>query len=268
MKLALSSTSLRSHTPRQQVEAAARIGYDAIEVWAEQLWDSDENPDSIGRYARKLGLEISLHGPSRDLNVTSSNRGIRHESRTQYKKSLEDAARMNAKIVNLHPGSLSSTQDNPTKYIDGMAEYAAELGEEARRMGLVIGLEIMERRRGEYLTDIPSGARIAREVNNPALGITVDLAHLLHSSVPVDVEGNESTIVHVHISGSTDEKVHVPLADGKFELKEALLPLVSFFRGIVTVEGYVKEKEIESALENKRTFDRLLKEINESTPSR
>ncbi len=268
MKLALSSTTLRSSPPGEVVTAAARMGYEAVELWAEHIWDTGAASAPLGVQARELGLAPSLHGPSRDLNVTSSNAGICRESRAQYKKCLEDAARMGAGLVNLHPGALSGSHDNPEEFTRRMIEYGGELAEEAGRLGLAIGLEVMERRRGEFVTDIPGTARIAREVAHPAFGLTVDLGHLLYSGVPIETEGYEPLIFHVHISGSTREKVHVPLAEGIYDLGGALAQLRPFFRGAVVIESYAKGKEMETAEDNKRVFERLIKETDCAPPGK
>jgi sugar phosphate isomerase/epimerase len=185
MKAALSSTTLRGFSPAELAGTAERLGYEAVEIWSELLWESGEEVAALGKSIRGKNLGLSIHGPSRDLNVTSLNPGIRNESRAQYMKSLEDAARMEAEIVNLHPGAFSSSHDTAEAFIPEMTDYAGEIAEAAARLGVRVALEVMEVRSGEYVTDIPTAAGIARGVNNSAFGITVDLAHLLSSWVPV-----------------------------------------------------------------------------------
>jgi len=108
MKLALASTTVRSSSPSESIDIASRLGYDAVEIWAELLWASGEEPVAVGEKAKANGLALSIHGPIRDLNVTSVNSGIRRESRAQYTQAMEDAARMGAKIIVLHPGAFQS----------------------------------------------------------------------------------------------------------------------------------------------------------------
>ncbi len=258
MKPALSSTTLRSFPPGEIVLAAQRLGYGAAEIWAELLWDSGEGPAAVGKLARERGLALSVHGPSRDLNVTSLNEGVRRESRAQYLKSIEDAARMEAEIVVIHPGSLSSSHDRPEDFAAAMTEYAGELAGEAGRLGVRIALEVMESRPGEYVTGVPAAARIARGAAHPALGVSVDIAHLLYSGVPVEIEGFEPLITHVHLSGSTGERVHVPLAEGIYDLAAPLCAIGKFFGGIAAIESYAPGREMETAAENKKEFDRLM----------
>lgn len=260
MKAALSSTTLRTYSPEELARAAVRLGYEAVEIWSELLWESGEEAAALGKSIKDKNLLLSIHGPSRDLNVTSLNSGIRRESRAQYMKCLEDAARMEAGIVNLHPGAFSSSHDKAETFIPEMTDYAGELAETAARLGIRVALEVMEVRSGEYVTDIPTAAGIARKVNNPAFGITVDLAHLLSSWVPIEIKGNEPLIFHVHVSGSTEEQVHVPLAEGIHDLRAPLLELSKFFGGICAIESYSPDRELAAAGENLAEFRRLLAE--------
>ncbi len=260
MKVALSSTTLRSLSPGELVDAAERLGYQAVEIWSELLWASGEGPAALGKAVREKNLALSVHGPSRDLNVTSINAGIRRKSRAQYLRSLEDAARMEAGIVNLHPGAFSSSHDRAEDFIPEMRAYAEEIAGEAERLGVRAALEVMEARPGEYVTDIPTAAEIAREVDRPGFGITVDLAHLLYSGLPAETKGFELCIAHIHLSGSTRERVHVPLAEGIHDLGPPLREIGKFFTGIAAIESYAPGREMESAQENLEAFGRLIED--------
>ncbi len=52
MKDALSSTTLRSLSPGELVDAAERLGYQAVEIWSELLWASGEGPAALGKAVR------------------------------------------------------------------------------------------------------------------------------------------------------------------------------------------------------------------------
>jgi sugar phosphate isomerase/epimerase len=51
-----------------------------------------------------LGLKRTVNSPSRDVNITSSNPGIRRESMQQSIEALEIAAQLEATVVTVHPG--------------------------------------------------------------------------------------------------------------------------------------------------------------------
>lgn len=266
MRPVLSTTSLRTHPIRDALDAADRLEYAGVEVWAEHLWVQALDPTALGREAARRGLVLTVHGPSRDLNVTSQHPGIREESRRQYARALEDAARLGAVVVTLHPGSLSSSRDAPEAYWPALVEGFAALGAGAARLGLRVGVENMEARPGEFVTSPRQVARLVAEAASPALGLTLDIAHLLANGQPLDLDGLEPLVVHVHLSGSTERLVHVPLDEGIYPLAPPLARLAAFYRGLVAIEGYAPGRELETVAANRRAFDRLLRAARATPP--
>lgn len=258
MRPALSTTSLRSFAIGDAVEAAHRMDYAGVEIWAEHLWARGEDPATLARLAAAYGLTVSVHGPSRDLNVTSANPGIREESRRQYYRALDDAARLGASVIVFHPGALSSSRDRPEDYWPWLTEFFAELGQAAEGLGIAVAVENMEERPGEFITHPRDVVRLVEAAGTPALGLALDIAHLLFNRKPVELSGLEQYIRHVHLSGSTATLAHVPLAEGLYDLRPPLRQLARFYTGIVTIEGYVPEREMQSVEENRRVFDHLM----------
>ena len=52
-----------------------------------------------------------MHGPIGDLNITSSNPGIRKESIRQVLQGIEESAAMGARVITIHPGYLTGRQN-------------------------------------------------------------------------------------------------------------------------------------------------------------
>ncbi len=256
MRPALSTTSLRSYPTRDALGAAGRLGYAAVEIWAEHLWDRDDDPTALREQAAARGLALTLHGPSRDLNVTSANRGIRVESQRQYYRALDTAARLGASIVTFHPGARSSSRDRAEDYWEPLVEFFGALGDAAGRRGVAVGIENMEERRGEFITHPRDVARLCDAAGAPALGLTLDLAHLLFNRKAIELDGVARYIRHVHLSGSTETLVHVPLAEGVYPLGPALRQLARFYTGLVAFEGYAAGREMEAVEDNLRTWRR------------
>jgi sugar phosphate isomerase/epimerase len=258
VRIAASTTTTR-HLPLIEVLDAARdLGYDAVEVWAEHLWDQRMAPGRLGAEARARGLALAVHGPTRDLNVTSSNTGIRVESQRQYLAALDDAAAMGAEVVVLHPGALSSSGDDPAAFWPPVEAFFHEVAVRAEALGMRVGIENMERRRLEFVTTPRLVADLLRRVDSPWLGMTLDVAHVLYNGDGLALDGLEPHVYHVHLSGSTRERVHVPLDDGVFDLAAAMNRLLGFFRGIVAIEGYVRGRERETLVRNRRAVARWL----------
>lgn len=105
MKIAASTTTTRELPLLETLGIVRDLGYDALEIWAEHLWEQGVDPGRLGAETAARGLALSVHGPTRDLNVTSANPGIRAESQRQYFAALDDAAALQASVVVFHPGA-------------------------------------------------------------------------------------------------------------------------------------------------------------------
>lgn len=258
MKPFLSTTSLRTFTTAQAIETAQRLNYAGIEIWAEHLWARGEDAARLGALAAAGGLAVSLHGPSRDLNVTSANPGIRAESQRQYHRALEDAARLGARVVAFHPGAMSSVRDHAEEYWPVLIEVFRDLGDAAQRLGIILGIENMEERRGEFITNPSDVVRLVAGAQVASLGLTLDVAHLLFNGTPLDLAGIEAYVRHVHLSGSTKTLVHVPLDEAIYALTPPLRALAAFYMGAIAIEGYAEGREMASVEANRAAFDRLI----------
>ncbi|MGQ0570771.1 MAG: sugar phosphate isomerase/epimerase family protein [Armatimonadota bacterium] len=250
MKVAASTATARELPLLETVRLVADLEYDGLEVWAEHLWDQEVDPARLRAEAAARGLMLSMHGPTRDLNVTSTNTGIRAESWRQYLAALDDAAAMGAAVVVFHPGAVSSAGDDPEAFWAPLAAFFGHVAERADALGLRVGIENMERRRHEFVTHPDLVVRLLTRISHPAIAMTVDVAHMLYNGDALSLDGLEPFITHVHISGSTRDTVHVPLADGIYDLRPALAGLARFFQGIVAIEGYVRGRERETLAEN------------------
>ncbi len=250
MKIAASTATTRELPLLEAVGLVRDLGYAALEVWAEHIRDQGFSPARLRSEAEARGLAVTLHGPSHDLNITSTNPGVRLESQRQYLASLETAAKMAAGIVVMHPGARSSSGDDPADFWAPMEDFFGLAAARAAQLGLCVGVENMERRALELVTDLDLAARLVRRVGAPSLGLTLDLAHLLYNGSPAALDGLEQHIYHVHVSGSTHERAHVPLAQGIFDPRPALESLRRFYGGIVAIEGFVRARAREVLAEN------------------
>lgn len=254
MRIAASTTTTRELPLLEVMDLVRDLGYAALEVWTEHLWDQGFAPLRLRSEAAARGLALTLHGPARDLNVTSTNSGIRTESQRQYLAALEEAAEMGAEVVVLHPGALSSNGDDPDAFWPPMEAFFGRVAERAALLGLRVGIENMERKRLEIVTDLHLAAGLVRRIGAASLGLTLDVAHVLYNGDPVALGGFEQYIYHVHISGSTHEKAHVPLAQGIFDARSALEALRRFYGGTVAIESFERNRAREVLAENHRVM--------------
>jgi sugar phosphate isomerase/epimerase len=216
-------------------------GFSAAEIWMEHLWKSSESPGEIRSLAEDLGLTLSLHAASYDLNITSANPGIRGESMRQVEQSIRTAAALGAEPVVVHAGRLSSTRGDTEEYWRLMEEAFEHLDRIAAESGTEVSVEAMEKRSKERFVT-PSDIRrlMSRDWNH--LGLTVDLAHIQtvmdHEQFFDRIE--DEWILHVHLSDFSSDATHVPLGRGSMDIDGALSALQSRYRGVVILEGYIR----------------------------
>ncbi len=258
MRIGASTTTTRELPLHQALDAASALGYDALEIWVEHLWDQGASPERLAADAVARGLALTVHGPTRDLNVTSATPGIREESQRQYLAALEAASALRAELIVLHPGATSSAGDDPEAFWAPLEEFFGRVADRAAALGLRVGIENMERRRHQFVTDPVQVVSLLGRVGHQALGLTLDVAHVLFNGDTLVLDGLERHVAHVHLSGSTREKVHVPLNEGILDVRPALAGLQRFFRGIVAIEGYVRGRAGETLAANRRTLNRWL----------
>ncbi len=254
MRIAASTTTTRELPVFEALEAVRGLGYGALEVWAEHLWEQGADPGRLHAEAAARGLALTVHGPTRDLNVTSTNPGIRAESQRQYLAALDDAAALQAAVVVFHPGATSSAGEDPGAFWPPMEEFFGRIADRAAALGLRVGIENMERRRQQFMTDPALVVRLIRRIGHPSLSMTLDVAHVLFNGDALALDGLEPHVCHVHISGSTRGQVHVPLGEGVFDLRPSLAGLQRFFQGIIAIEGYVSGRAREVLAANRRVI--------------
>jgi sugar phosphate isomerase/epimerase len=226
------------------LEAFARVGFAASEVWAQHLWESGTSAEQVAKHAQELGLRLSLHAPSYDLNPLSSNPEIRAISRRQVLESFETAMKLGARVVVVHPGGLSSSTDAVEEYWVRLEEYTIILNEHAGKLGLMIGIEGMEKKRLQFVTDLPALKRLAGILETNDLthcGLTLDVAHAATIGDALEFVQNTPRIVHAHLSDSSPSKTHALLGEGLLNLPEIIPTLLQRLEhsphGLIAIEG-------------------------------
>jgi sugar phosphate isomerase/epimerase len=230
------------------LEAFSRAGFQAAEVWAQHLWENDTKPEVVAARARELGMRLSLHAPSYDLNPLSSNPEVRAVSRRQVLESLETATRMGARIVVVHPGQISSSTDNVDDYWAGLTEYAAQLNSRASELGLTVALEAMEKKRLQFVTNIPALQRLGAILEGlPSTVIALDIAHAGTMGDPLEFLERVPRIGHAHLSDTSPEKTHALLGEGKLDLPRIIPVLLERIEatphGLIAIEGRLSSDE-------------------------
>lgn len=229
-----------NNTVADSVLKIKKNGFSAVEIWMEHLLKTGEDPEKIKAIAKSEGMRLTLHATSYDLNITSINRGIRSESRKQMFDSVTAAAKAGAETVVVHPGRISSSKGNISEFRKELVSFLHELDRAANSEGVLIALEIMEKRAREILV-LPEDANELMNNDWKNLKLTLDVAHARTVMDPVDFinQLKSEDIAHIHLSDSDSGHTHLPLGRGDTDIASILEALSRFYEGIIIIEGYV-----------------------------
>ena len=170
LRKSIATVALSGSLP-DKLEAAARVGFDGVEVMEADLLAFDGTPVDIRRLAAELGLTIDLYQPFRDFEAMPEPQRARNLDRAERKFDIMQALGTDLVLVcsNTQPAAL-----------DDDARAAAdlhEMAERAAKRGLRVGFEALSWAR--HIRLWRHAWRIVQQVDHPALGLIVDSFHTL-----------------------------------------------------------------------------------------
>ncbi|MBW4090863.1 MAG: sugar phosphate isomerase/epimerase and 4-hydroxyphenylpyruvate domain-containing protein [Proteobacteria bacterium] len=175
------ATVTLSGTLPDKLDAAARAGFDAVEIFDADLMTFDGSPADIRRIAGDLGLVIALWQPFRDFEAVAPDRLARNLDRAERK--FDVMAALGAPLM------LVCSSTDPAALADD-ARAAADLAALAARAaarGLAIGYEALAW--GRHVNRWRHAWQIVEQAGHPALGLILDSFHVL--AVGDDLSGIE-----------------------------------------------------------------------------
>lgn len=160
-----------SGTLSEKLEAAAAIGFDAVEIFENDLLTYDGSPEDVRAIADGLGLAIAIFQPFRDFEAMPDPQRQRNLDRAERKFDVMQALGTDLVLVcsNVHPAAI----DDPQR----AAADLGEMAERARRRGLRVGYEALAW--GRHVKRWRQAWNIVETANHPALGLIVDSFHTL-----------------------------------------------------------------------------------------
>ncbi|MBI3964764.1 MAG: sugar phosphate isomerase/epimerase [Chloroflexi bacterium] len=268
-RLSLSTRTTGGVSPLAALDLAAELGYDGVEVWAEDAWNAEVDPTTLRARAVGLGLSLTVHAAASDLNPISNNAGIGRESTRQIVESLELARAIGAAVVTVHPGRATGMRFDPERLWPRQIDLFGRIAEHSTALGLHVGVEAMERATRHFVASPASVKRLLDAVGSPSLGYTLDVAHahtIGHD--PAEYVQMLGLPLLVHFSDASPRRTHHPIGDGETDLVRALEVLFDHgYRGAVVSEGSLPGRDREILDQNLRRFDVLCQRtLTERTP--
>ena len=186
------------------VDQLQQIGFDAVEI---PVFDNDvENYAKWGKRFDQLGLSRSgtaICGS--DENPISPDPAVRRRGIDANKLTLDCCAAAGCEVMAgpFHSALGEFSGKGPTEDEWKWAvESMQEVAEHAAKVGVVLGVEYLNRFECYFLNTAADGARFCRDVGHPSCRMMYDTfhAHIEEKSIPEAIRSLKDCLVHVHIS--------------------------------------------------------------------
>jgi sugar phosphate isomerase/epimerase len=262
MRLLASSVLMYAYPLSEIIPLAHEWGYDGIEVWHFHLLQTGEKAADVARLARQHNMYLSVHALSWDLNYTSRLEKVREASLQALENSIRLTHELGAETVVVHPGRVTIPMEDPEESWPDLIEGTRRLVACAQKEQVKFSIEIMEHIPREFFINPPDAARLVKEINSPALSVTVDSAHVPWDQDLVSYFQAAPCVEHVHISDSTSKKLHLPLGKGERDHTDFLRYISKHFPDMnIVIEGMEFLRNPDLAIHNKKQFDILLTQL-------
>jgi 4-hydroxyphenylpyruvate dioxygenase len=225
---------------RQKIDAAARAGYDGIEIFENDLLLFDQSPRVVRNMVEDAGLKIVALQPFRDFEGMPVDKRLKNFTRAERKFDVMEQLGTDTLLIcsNVSPHA-----------IDGMQRSAndlAELAQQAAKRDFKIGYEALAW--GRYIKDYQQAWELVKMADQSNLGIILDSFHIfargLDLSTITDIPGNKITLVQIADAPRLDMDVlqwsrHFRCFPGQGDF-----PVVDFMQTVTKTgyEGYVSHE--------------------------
>lgn len=175
------ATVCLSGTLEEKLAAAARAGFDGVEVFEPDLIGSRMSPREVGVRAAELGLTIDLYQPLRDFEGVGPEQLERNLRRAEAKFDVMEELGTRLMLV---CSNVSSDA------IDDDALAAAQLtvlADRAAERGVRIAYEALAW--GRHVNEYDRAWAIVRDADHPSLGVCLDSFHILSRGTGLETLG-------------------------------------------------------------------------------
>ena len=161
----------------EKLRAIAGAGFDAVEIFENDLLTFNGSPRDVGQLCRDLGLAICAFQPFRDFEGMPEPQRARNFARAAHKFDLMQELGTDLLLIcsNVSPASLGG--------IDRAAADFRALGELAASHGLRVGFEALAW--GRHVNDYRDAWEIVRRADHKSIGVILDSFHALAPGFPV-----------------------------------------------------------------------------------
>jgi 4-hydroxyphenylpyruvate dioxygenase len=162
----------------EKLRAIAAAGFDAVEIFENDLLSFSGSPRDVAKLCQDLGLAICAFQPFRDFEGMPEPQRTRNFARVERKFDLMLELQTDLLLVcsNISPAALGG--------IDRAAADFRALGERAASHGLRVGYEALAW--GRHVNDYRDAWEIVRRADHKSIGVILDSFHALAPAFPVN----------------------------------------------------------------------------------
>ncbi|MGW2827112.1 bifunctional sugar phosphate isomerase/epimerase/4-hydroxyphenylpyruvate dioxygenase family protein [Streptomyces sp. NPDC001443] len=180
MRTSIATVSL-SGSLTEKLTAAARAGFDGVEIFENDLLASPLTPEEIRTRCADLGLTVDLYQPMRDIEGVPEDEFARNLRRARHKFELMRRLGTDTVLV------CSSVSPHGKDDDDLAAAQLGRLADLAQDFGVRVAYEALAW--GRHVSTYDHAWRIVEAAGHPALGTCLDSFHILsRGSDPKGIE--------------------------------------------------------------------------------
>ncbi len=203
MKTAIATVTLSGSLPKK-LEAAADAGFDAVELFDNDLIQFSGTPRDVKEIADDLGLKILALQPFRDLE------GMPEELKRQKFYHMQRRFEMMHELGTERILCCSNVSPYAVADKERCAADLYEAAELAHKEGFIMGYEALSW--GRYVADYEDAWDLVKRANHPALGINLDTFHMFSRGNTLDCLRDEITVDKIALVQVADAPI-IPTSD-------------------------------------------------------
>jgi sugar phosphate isomerase/epimerase len=217
----------------EAVQELADADFRTIELFADapSFDPMSATPERIAwlkRFKQERALIYSIHTPCFDLNPASANPGVRRETASQYRRTVELAAELEATLVVVHAGALSDMKLSAASAQAAMYETLGPVVDEAERRRVALGFENTGYGSLGFIRSLDEWLELGLRLGSDRVTYLLDTGHAVLQGIDlgdaVRAIGSRLGQVHVHDNGGTKDD-HWPVGGGTIDFRPLLCAL-------------------------------------------
>lgn len=159
-----------------KLNAIAARGYDAVEIFENDLLCAPQTAREIGAICRDLGLKVAMLQPFRDYEGLTPD--LREKAEERMRRKFAVMEELDTDLILLCSNCSPTAGGDRAQLLDDLGRIAGIAGDHGKR----IAYEALAW--GTHINDHRDAWGLVRDVDHPALGLTLDSFHSLARGIP------------------------------------------------------------------------------------